>query len=284
VSQIGFLECSGNSFWNTRDEAPALPAGKLHGLLSCSEWTGVPVSYLLDEAGVLDGAGGPEGARWAVAEGADAAGMVRSIPLEKLREDAILALYQNGERLRPEQGYPVRLFLPGLEGNASVKWLRQLKLVEAPVHSRDETSKYADLLPDGQSKQFTLQMAVKSIITAPSGEMKMPGKGTFVVEGLAWSGAGRVRRVEISADGGNSWAPAVLEEPITPRSLTRFRMPWRWEGGTQLLMSRATDESGAEQPSRAAWRARYHADHIYHYNAIQCWRVGEDGSVSNAYG
>jgi len=277
VSRVAFLECAGNSFWNAYDEPSPFNAGKLHGLLSCSEWTGIPLGTLLDEAGVS-----PD-SRWLIAEGADSGAMVRSIPLEKARDDAVLALYQNGERLRPEQGYPTRLLLPGWEGNMSVKWLRRLEVTKGPSHSRHETSKYADLLRDGTSIQFTFPMGVKSLIQAPSGGMRIREPGLFVVEGIAWSGAGRIRRVEVSADGGVSWAPAVLDDPVEPMALTRFRIPWRWEGGSHLLMSRAFDEAGAHQPTRTAWRERYAPGHVYHYNAIQAWRVDTDGSVHNVY-
>jgi sulfane dehydrogenase subunit SoxC len=278
ISRVTFLECSGNSFWNTFEKPLPFTAGKLHGLLSCSEWTGVPLGVLLDEAGVSPDAG------WLVAEGADSGAMVRSIPLEKARDDALIALYQNGERLRPEQGYPVRLLLPGWEGNMSVKWLRRLEVSAGPVHSRDETSKYADLLPDGTSRQFTFAMGVKSLIQTPSGGMQLPSPGLYAVEGVAWSGAGRIRRVEVSADGGASWAPAKLDSPVEACALTRFRIPWRWTGGSQILMSRAVDETGAGQPTREAWRKRYAPSNTYHYNAIQTWRIDDDGSVHNVYG
>jgi sulfane dehydrogenase subunit SoxC len=277
VTRQLFLECSGNSLLQAAPEPSELPCAVIHGLVSCSEWTGVPLSLLLDEAGAA-----PD-ALWAVAEGADAAKMNRSIPLEKLRDDAMLALYQNGERLRPEQGYPIRLLLPGWEGNASVKWLRRLELRAAPVHSRQETARYSDRLPDGTALQFTFEMGVKSVITHPSAGLQLAGPRLYELSGVAWSGAGRVRRVEVSADGGATWADAELEESVLPRCLTRFRIPWHWEGGKSLLLSRASDETGAVQPSRDAWLARYAPGQIYHCNAIQAWQVSPEGGVRAAY-
>ena len=191
VSRIHFIECSGNSSALYAPEPPQGGAGALHGQLSCSDWTGVPVSTLLDEAGVR-----PEG-KWLLAEGADAAAMSRSIPIEKALDDALIAIYQNGERLRPENGYPMRLLLPGWEGNTSVKWLRRLKVTDGPVMTKDETSKYTDILPDGKALQFTFPMAVKSVITSPCGGQAMQGPGLYQISGLAWTGAGRVRRVDV---------------------------------------------------------------------------------------
>lgn len=278
VSRLYFLECSGNSLVNALPEPQQLPCGVIHGLLSCSEWTGVPLGLLLDEAGVR-----PEAA-WGIAEGADGARMNRSLPLAKLREDALVALYQNGERLRPEQGYPVRLFLPGWEGNASVKWLRRLELVRAPVQSREETARYSDLLASGKAAQFTFEMGVKSVITHPSPGAELGPPGVYEISGLAWSGAGPVASVAVSADGGASWAEAELEAPILPRCLTRFRIAWRWSGGPALLASRASDARGAAQPERAAWLARYSpGGEKYHYNAVQHWRVEPGGAVKNAF-
>ena len=177
VSRIQFLECSGNSAGNNNAEAPQQTAGGIHGLVSCSDWTGVPLAILLDEAGVK-----PEG-KWLLAEGADAAAMSRSVPMAKAMDDAILALYQNGERLRPEQGYPVRLFLPGYEGNMNVKWLRRIKVTAEPTMTKDETSKYSDLQPNGRSLLFTFPMEVKSVITSPSGRQKMQGPGLYQISG-----------------------------------------------------------------------------------------------------
>lgn len=277
VSRIQFLECSGNS-GGLNAPAPAQgSAGFLHGLVSCSDWTGVPLGVLLQEAGVR-----PEG-RWILAEGADAAGMSRSVPMAKALDDAIVAIYQNGERLRPEQGYPIRLFLPGYEGNMSVKWLRRIKVTAEPTMTKDETSKYSDLRPDGRSLLFTFPMEVKSVITSPSGGLKMQGPGLYQISGLAWSGFGRIRRVEVSADGGKSWAEAALSEPVLSKALTRFRMPWRWDGGPAVLQSRAIDENGTVQPTRTALMAARGPQFRYHYNAIQSWAVTGTGDISNVY-
>jgi sulfane dehydrogenase subunit SoxC len=276
-TRIAFVECGGNSGTLSRAEAQQAPAGTLHGLLSCAEWTGVRLSVLLDEAG-LD-----PGAEWLIAEGADGAGMSRSIPVAKALDDAILALYQNGELIRPEQGYPMRLLLPGFEGNTQVKWLHRLKAVAAPVHSRDETSRYTDLMADGRARQFVLQYAAKSIIVKPGFGQAMRGPGLYEISGLAWSGSGRVAKVEVSADGSASWAEAALTEPVLSRALTRFRLPWRWDGAPAILMSRATDEAGNVQPTRAAWMAQFAPGQSYHCNAIQSWGVAADGEISHVY-
>jgi sulfane dehydrogenase subunit SoxC len=218
-----------------------------------------------------------------LAEGPDSAAMSRSVPMAKAMDDAILAIYQNGERLRPEQGYPVRLFLPGYEGNMSVKWLRRIKVTAEPTMTKDETSKYSDLQPNGRALLFTFPMEVKSVITSPSGMQTMQGPGLYQISGLAWSGFGRIRRVEVSADGGKSFAEAALDGPVLPQALTRFRMPWRWDGSPSVLMSRAVDDTGAVQPTRAALLAARGAAWRYHYNAIQTWNVAAGGAVSNVY-
>jgi sulfane dehydrogenase subunit SoxC len=209
--------------------------------------------------------------------------MSRSIPIEKALDDALIALYQNGERLRPEQGYPVRLLLPGWEGNMNVKWLRRIKATDAPTYTKDETSKYTDLLPDGRALQFTYEMGVKSVITRPSSTMKLPKPGFYEISGIAWSGAGRIRRVEISTDGGATWTDTVLYGEERPKALTRFRMPWEWTGQPATLQSRATDESGRVQPPRREWVARYSAGNIFHNNSIVSWSVQADGNVKNVY-
>ncbi len=277
TSRLCFIECSGNSFFNAFAEPQQMPCGMIHGLVSCSEWTGVSLAVLLDEAGVdLSG-------NWLLAEGADSAAMSRSVPMEKAMDDAIIALYQNGERIRPEQGYPMRLLLPGFEGNMSVKWLRRLKVTDQPTHTKDETSKYTELMPDGQSRQFTYAMGVKSTITHPSFGMTMSGPGFYEISGLAWSGAGKIEKVEISADGGASWAQAALQEPVLPMSLTRFRMPWDWSGGPATLQSRATDDQGRSQTARSEWTTQYAPGQIYHYNAIQSWQVADNGEISNVF-
>ena len=228
----------------------------IHGLVSCAEWTGVRLATLLDEAGV------EPSAKWVVAEGADAAAMSRSVPLAKCMDDALVCLYQNGERVRPSNGYPIRLLLPGFEGNMNVKWLRRIKLTEAPVMAKDETSKYTILLKDGKAWQFVFPMEVKSFITHPSPGLPLKGQGFYEISGLAWSGKGRIKQVEVSADGGASWAPAVLQEPILSKALTRFRAPWRWNGASRRPAEPrhrrdrhgATDARAVRRRTRAAWR------------------------------
>lgn len=276
VSRLYFLECSGNSGALLRGGNASGTAQSLHGLVSCAEWTGVPLSTLLDEAGVL-----PQ-ARWVAAVGADAASMGRSVPLDKALDDVIIALYQNGEPVRPEQGYPMRLFVPGWEGNISVKWLTQLKLTEEPAQFRDETSKYTDTLPDRSSLQFTFPMGVKSLITSPSGQMSLSQRGIYRISGIAWSGSGPIRRVEVSADGGSSWADAeIVESEARDKALTRFEMPWQWQGGDATLLSRATDSTGQVQPTRDAVVADRGVLSFYHNNGIQSWAVNGAGEVSN---
>ena len=279
VSRVMFLECSGNSYQNTGAQAPDLTAGEMSGLISCAEWTGVPVHYLLEEAGLL----ADTQTGWLVAEGADASGNNRSVPLSIALKDAMLALYQNGEPLRPAQGYPLRLFVPGCEGNISIKWLKTLEVRDTPAHTREETSKYTDLLPDGSARQFSLRMEVKSLITSPSGRMTLPERGVYEISGLAWSGGGAIRRVEVSADGGQSWADAELQTEPAPLRPVRFRIPWRYRGKAALLMSRATDVAGAVQPSRRQALAGQSGQTFYHYNGIQCWQVDAQGRVRNAF-
>lgn len=277
VSRIQFIECSGNSRPNLSATPPQGSCGDIHGMVSCSEWTGVPLSILLDEAGVA-----PNG-RWILAEGTDAAAMSRSVPMAKALDDALIALYQNGERLRPANGYPVRLFLPGYEGNISVKWLRRLKVTAEPVMTKDETSKYSDLLPSGQSLLFTFPMRVKSVITSPSPGLVLDGPGLYEISGLAWSAAGKIRAVDVSADGGQTWAEAALSEPVLSKSLTRFRMAWRRDGGPAVVISRAIDETGEVQPTRDEFLADKGAQVSYHNNAMQAWRINADGAVTNVY-
>ncbi|MEZ5444382.1 MAG: sulfite dehydrogenase [Gammaproteobacteria bacterium] len=276
-SHLIFIECGGNSNAGWREEPAQQPAGFMHGLASCSEWTGVPLSALLEEAGV------DPAATWVIAEGADAIAHLMSLPLEKAMGDCIVALYQNGERIRPENGYPLRLVAPGWEGVLNVKWLRRLELTDRPVMSRNETSRYTELLPSGKARQFTFWMDAKSVITAPTHGMTMPGTGYYEVSGLAWSGRGRITRVEVSADGGKSWAEAALQEPVLPRCFTRFRMGWHWDGTPAILKSRATDETGYVQPERDALVAERGRNGYFHYNAIVAWEVSEDGKVTHVY-
>src|SRR5205807_2136631 len=276
-SQIHFVECSGNSGSFNQPEPQQTTAGGLNGLLSCSEWTGVRLATLLGEAEVT------REAKWVVAEGGDAAAMSRSVPLEKCLDDAMIALYQNGEAIRPEQGYPMRLLLPGFEGNMNVKWLRRLKVMDQPVNARDETAHYTELMPNGKARQYMFLQGVKSAIIKPSFGMNMKGPGSYEVSGLAWSGSGRISKVEVSADGGKSWAVAALTAPVLSKALTRFRLAWQWDGRPSTLMSRATDEKGEVQPTRSAWVSQYSPVQFYHFNGIQGWRIEADGTVKHVY-
>ena len=275
VSRIHFVECSGNSGgeWSPAG-APTVQLS--HGLASCSEWTGVPLRILLEEVGVK-----PE-ARWLLAEGSDACRMQRSVPLAKALADGLVAYGQNGEALRPEQGYPLRLILPGWEGNASVKWLSRIKLTEGPQYVKDETSKYTEFMENGKAWIFTFEMDAKSVITTPSGGQSLGEPGFREISGLAWSGRGKITGVDVSTDGGANWSEASLQEPVYARAFTRFRLPWRWDGSECVLLSRCRDETGYVQPTREqllAERGRYS---LYHCNRIKGWQIAADGSVSNA--
>jgi sulfane dehydrogenase subunit SoxC len=276
-SRIAFVECAGNSALLYQKEPAQLGVQPIHGLLSCAEWTGVRLATLLEEAGV-----DPK-AQWLLAEGADAAGMSRSVPLAKAMDDALIALYQNGEPVRPSNGYPMRLLLPGYEGNMQVKWLRRIKLTEGPTMTKDETSKYTILRDDGKSLQFCFPQETKSVITRPSPGMTLNAAGLYEISGLAWSGTGKIAKVDVSTDGGNSWAAAALQEPVLPKAVTRFRVPWRWSGGPATLQSRATDDTGAVQPTRARLIADRGARTIYHFNGIASWGVSQGGEVKHVY-
>ena len=276
VSRIAFLECSGNT-WDGWREAQDVTVQDTHGLTSTSEWTGVKLSTLLEAAGMS------REATWMLAEGSDAAGLDRSVPLtEEVLQEALICYGQNGESLRPEQGYPLRLFLPGFEGNINVKWLRRLKVGTAPFMTRWETAKYTELMPDGKAYQFTLVMEAKSVITYPSGRQQIH-PGFHEISGLAWSGRGRIAKVEVSMDGGRSWQRAQLQEPVLPKCHTRFRYPWRWNGQEAILQSRCVDETGYVQPSRQDLVKVRGTNSIYHYNAIHSWRVERDGRVQNIH-
>lgn len=280
ISRTMFIECSGNGL--TEWSKPTLKTVQgTHGLTSTSEWTGVPLARLLHESGLKPGA------QWVLAEGADAAVLTRSIPLEKCLADAFVAYGQNGEAIRPEQGYPIRLVLPGWEGNTHIKWLRRLEVSDVPYQTREETSKYTDLLANGKARQFTFVMEAKSVITFPSGEMRLPGPGFYEITGIAWSGRGRITRVEVSTDGGRSWADAHLQTPVLPVCHTRFRFPWLWGGNPAVLQSRATDETGYVQPTLGQLVAVRGLNgplgSVYHLNAIQSWAVATDGRVTNVH-
>jgi sulfane dehydrogenase subunit SoxC len=275
VSRLAFIECAGNSGgeWQAPD---GQTAQHTHGLTSTSEWTGVPLATVLREAGLRSEA------TWILAEGSDAAAMTRSIPLTPVLDETLLCYAQNGEALRPEQGYPLRLLLPGWEGNVCIKWLRRLELGTAPFMTREETSHYTDLMPDGTARQFTFVMEAKSVITTPSGGQQLR-PGFVEIRGLAWSGRGRVTRVDISTDGGRTWLPAELQQPVLPKCHTRFRFPWRWDGRDAILQSRCTDETGYLQPARQALVAVRGKNSHYHYNAIQSWQIRADGKVQNVH-
>ena len=277
ITRILVMECGGNSAgeWG--------PAGgpdvqRSYGLVSGSEWTGVPLSLLLAEAGVK------RGASWVIAEGADACRMMRSIPLAKATGNSLLAYGQNGEAIRPAQGYPLRLINPGWEGNTCVKWLHSLRVTDQPYMARDETSKYSDLMPDGKARIFTYEMEAKSVITFPSGGQRLSARGLYELTGLAWSGRGRIERVEVTTDGGRTWVNAQLQEPRLPIALTRFRLPWRFDGQNAIIASRAVDETGYVQPTKAALIAVRGTNSIYHYNGIKFWNVRADGTVTNVEG
>jgi len=272
-----FLECSGNSGRLWADKPTPANLDMTHGLLSGSELTGVPVATLLDEAGLK------KGAKWVIAEGADSGSVSRSIPMDKAMSDSMIALYQNGERLRPGQGYPMRLFNPGFEGNTSIKWIRSLRVTDRPAMTRVETRTYTDLMPDGKALQFSLGMDVKSVITRPSNAMVLTRKGVYEVTGIAWSGNGRITRVEVSADGGRTWADAALQGPVLPIMLTRFRIPWEWDGSPAVLQSRAYDEAGRIQPTRSDLIAARGTHGSYHFNGIHSWGVDEDGGIAHVY-
>jgi len=279
VSRIHFLECAGNS-GREHEGRPGDDPQQSHGLASCSEWTGVLLSVLLREVGVTPGA------RWIIAEGADPARHARSIPLEKANDDVIIAYGQNGEALRPEQGYPLRVVAPGWEGNVNVKWLRRLHVVDQPYMLRDEAASYTDLMPGGKARQFTFVMEAKSVITRPAGGQSLAGAGYYEITGLAWSGRGKISRVEVSTDDGATWQVASLDEPVLPKAFTRFSLAWRWDGRATTLRSRCTDETGYVQPTREALLAvrglTAGPDGYNHYNGIKVWAVRADGTVTHA--
>jgi sulfane dehydrogenase subunit SoxC len=276
VTRRHFIECSGNSLTEWKKPTMKNVQGT-HGLVSTSEWTGVPFATIAREVGLKDGS------TWVLAEGADAAVMTRSIPMEKMLKDAMLAYGQNGEAIRPEQGYPLRLLLPGFEGNMQIKWLRRLEVSDKPFMTREETSKYTDLMANGKARQFTFAMDAKSVITFPSGDMKLPGPGFYNVTGLAWSGNGRIQSVDVSTDAGATWHPASIDSLPEPMCTVRFSFPWMWDGKPAVLQSRCTDETGYIQPTLKQLVAIRGTGSTYHLNAIQSWGVASDGSVTNVH-
>ncbi len=274
VSMIRFLECPANGGMEWR----GAQMDKLqfsHGMLACCEWTGVLLSTLLAEVGIQ------KDARWILAEGADGSHMSRSIPMDKALDDALIVYAQNGEALRPEQGYPVRLINPGWEGNTCVKWLRRLEVGDKPWYHREETSRYTDLMPDGNAREFTYVQECNSVITFPCPEKSLNKPGKLWVEGLAWSGRGKIKQVDVSFDGGVNWRPARFTSAVLPRALTRFGLEWDWHGEPAMLQSRAVDETGYVQPTYGQLREVRGSSSIYHKNAIHTWKVNSDGSVVN---
>src|SRR6202163_4720454 len=275
ASKFYFMECSGNGLTDWL-QAASTTVQQTHGLLSCAQWTGIPVSWLLDEAGL------GSDAKWLLFEGADGAGHVRSMPLKKVLDDCLLVYAQNGEMLRPEQGYPVRLFVPGWEGNVSVKWLRRIKVGDEPWHFRSETARYTDPMPDGMWRQFSFEMECKSVVTRPSGGMTIQ-PGMHEIQGFAWSGNGKIRAVDVTTDGGKNWQEARLEEPVLDKCLTRFRFPWDWKGGPANIASRAVDSTGYVQPTvQELAKVRAIVGFVQHHNGVFPWSVSAGGEVKNA--
>lgn len=275
VSRIHFLECGANGAMEWGNVA--VPTVQYtHGMLSGSEFTGVLLSTLLEDAGF-----DRKTARYVLAEGADGSSMTRTIGMDRALDDAMVAYGMNGEMLRPENGYPLRMVVPGVQGVSWVKWLRRIEVGDQPYATKDETSHYVDLMPDGMMRQYTSIHEAKSVITSPSGGQKLLNKGFYNVTGLAWSGKGRIKQVDVSFDGGKNWKIARLENPILPKALTRFNVDWVWDGSPAILQSRAIDETGYVQPTYPQLREVRGTRSVYHNNAIQSWKVEDGGEVSN---
>jgi sulfane dehydrogenase subunit SoxC len=274
VTRVYCIECSGNGGGAYRSPKPDMTPQMVDGLTSNSEWTGVPVKTLLEAVGVQ------RSGSWVLAEGGDAAVLLRSVPMEKMLDDALIVYAQNGEAVRPANGYPARLLLPGYEGNMCVKWLRRLEVVDQPAMSREETAKYTDPLPDGTSRQFSFVLDAKSIITSPAFPEKLPAAGWWPVRGIAWSGRGKITGVDVSTDGGTSWHAATLVGDIHSHAHTRFEYMWQWDGKATSIMSRATDETGYVQPTLEVYRKARGPATYYHHNAIRTWQVASDGAVT----
>ncbi len=276
VSLIHFIECTGNGWENWKKADEDLTVQNTHGLLSCSEWTGVPLRLLVDMVDV------DRKSLWMLAEGGDGAGVDRSIPLtDEILNDALVAYGQNGEPIRPAHGYPIRLIMPGFEGNLNIKWLRRLKFGDRPWMTRWETDRYTQLRPDGKATQFQLRMDTNSVITSPSGMMEIrPGYNR--ITGLAWSGHGKIAKVEVSTDEGRTWRVAQLNLPVLYKAQTRFQMDWMWDGKPTKIVSRSTDEKGNVQPDRKSFIARVGTNALFHYNAQQTWSIDSNGKVHNA--
>ena len=274
-NRVYFLECAANSGMEWRG-AQLNGCQFTHGMVHCVMYTGVPLKHILAEAGIKTAG------KWLMPEGADASAMTRSIPMEKALDDCMVAFAMNGEALRPEQGYPLRLVVPGWEGNMWVKWLRRLEVGDMPWHHREETSKYTDLMANGKARRFTWEMDIKSVITNPSPQAPITHtKGQTVLSGLAWAGRGTVKRVDVSIAGGQNWTTARLDGPSHDKALHRFYHEFDWEGGPLLLQSRAIDSEGFVQPTKDALRAVRGTESIYHNNAIQTWHVRKGGEVEN---
>lgn len=274
VNRFYFLECAANSGMEWRG-AQLNGCQYTHGMVHCLQYTGVALKTVLEQAGIR-----PNG-KWILAEGGDASGLDRSIPIEKALDDCMLAFAMNGEALRPEQGYPVRLVVPGWEGNMWIKWIRRIEVGDQPWHTREETSKYTDLMEDGRSRRFTWIMDAKSVVTSPSPQAPLKYKGVNVLSGLAWSGRGKVKRVDVTFDGGRNWVEAELAPPVLSRCLTRFYVNFEWDGRPLLIQSRCIDETGYIQPTKDELRAVRGTNSIYHNNGIQTWHVMAGGEVEN---
>ena len=276
VSRMHFIECGANSAMEWGNVS--VPTVQYtHGMVSCSEWTGVPLIKLLEDCGA-----NLHGVRFVMAEGADGAHENRTIPMSLVLSGEVLVAYgQNGEMVRPENGYPLRLIVPGCEGVSNIKYLRRIKLGTEPFGTKDEVLNYVDLMPDGKFRQYTSIMECKSVITSPSGGQVLLDKGLYNVTGIAWSGRGRIKRVDMSFDGGVNWHEARLDGPIHNKSMTRFNIPWTWNGQNAFLMSRAVDETGYVQPTIQQLRKVRGTLSIYHNNSIQTWQVQENGEVRN---
>ena len=290
VSRIHFLECHGNSspaIHGSDDPILGLPVQFVHGMTSCSEWSGVLLSVLLNEAGVH------KGASWLVSEGGDAGKFTHTLPLAKAMEDVIVAYGQNGEPLRVEQGYPIRLVVPGWEAPSSVKYLRHIKVVDQPYMAWNESMNHSVSRPDlgGKARWYHFQFGPKSVITRPSAGLETLGRGYVQITGLAWSGAGAVTKAEVSTDGGRSWKEAKLHAPVLPKAHTRFTFDWAWNGEEAVIQSRCTDDAGEVQPSLAELSKNWGMNVEYwnktprpraiHFNAIQPWKIDRDGSISD---
>jgi sulfane dehydrogenase subunit SoxC len=275
ITRTVFIECTGNGWENWKKADPNVTVQNTHGLVSTNEWTGVPLRFLIDLVGK------DRRSTWMLAEGADAAGVDRSIPLtEEIMDEAFIAYGQNGEPLRPAHGFPIRLITPGLEGNLNIKWLRRLKFGNQPWMTRWETDRYTQLLANGKAMQFQLRMETNSVITSPSGMMEIR-PGYHRITGLAWSGHGKIAKVEISTDEGRTWKQAQLNDPLLPKAQTRFQMDWVWDGKPTKIVSRATDEKHNVQPDRKSFIAKMGTNALFHYNAQQTWSIDGDGRVRN---